>query len=160
MSKRGISFTDVFEARVKFNIEKIKRDLHATLEIRKNKLPLLSFDSFSSEHHDWLAFTNTDKHELKCKSEIKDYTLFDCDVVGEFVYPRFIVEGYIDNHINGVEIALSGFSAWFDQYTHFKITDSEVKKYIPDKHFSEKVFINGTLFGVLFSHFKGTMGRP
>ena len=95
MSKRGISFTDDFEARIKFNLEQIERDLYATLEIRKNKLPQLSFDSFSSEYHNWLAFTNTEKHELKCKSEIKDYTLFDCDVVGAFVYPRFIVEGNI-----------------------------------------------------------------
>ena len=92
MNKRGISFIDDFEARVKFNLEQIERDLYATLEIRKYKLPLLSFDSLSSKYIDWLAFTNTDKHELKCKSEIKDYTLFDCDVAEEFIYSSLLLK--------------------------------------------------------------------
>jgi len=88
---RGISFADDFNARVKLNLG--ENDIYATLEIRKNKLPLLTLDS-SSERKNWLDFADINKHELKCKSEIKDYTLFDCHVTGKHVYPRFIVEGH------------------------------------------------------------------
>lgn len=143
---KGFTFSDDFKARVKLNHGRAENDIYATLEIRKNKLPLLTLDS-SSELKNWLPFVNADKHEIKCKSEIKDYTLLDCDLAGEYVYPRFIIEGNVD-HVNGVEVSLSGFSAWFDQDTHFQITDSKITKDIPSKRFNEKVFIDGSEYEI------------
>lgn len=142
MNEKGIIFSEAFEARVKLSIESAERELHAVLKIKENKLPLLDFDCFSSEYNGSLELSESEKQKIKCKSELKTYTLINCETNGDIIYPRYIIEGDTDDNFNGIEISLSGFSTWFDQYTHFKITESEIKKKIPDNKFDEIVTIN------------------
>ena len=148
MSDKGIIFSGAFEARVKLNIESAERELHAILKIKENKLPLLDFDSFSSEYNYLPELSENEKQKIKCRSELKTYTLINCETNGDIIYPRYIVEGDVDDNINGIEISLSGFSTWFDQFTHFKITESEIKKKILDHKFDEIVIINGESYQI------------
>ena len=62
MNKKGIEFSGSVEIRVKLSLESLERELHATLKIRRNKLPVLEIDSFSSAHNEPL---NLSEHEYK-----------------------------------------------------------------------------------------------
>lgn len=142
MNKKGIEFSDSFEIRVKFSLESLERELHATLKIRRNKLPVLEIDSFSSEHNETMNLSEHEYKEIKCRSETKTYSLVDNEVYGDQIWPRYIIRGRIDETTSGIEICISGISEWFDQSTYFQITDSEIRKELPKKMFDESVNTN------------------
>lgn len=142
MNKKGIEFSDSVEIRVKLSLESLERELHATLKIRRNKLPVLEIDSFSSAHNEPLNLSEHEYKEIKCRSETKTYSLIDNEVFGVQIWPTYIIEGEIDETSSGIEICISGFSEWFDQSTCFEITDSEIRKERPKNKFDESVNTN------------------
>jgi hypothetical protein len=86
MNEIGIIFSEAFEARVKLSIESAERELHAILKIKENKLPLLHFDNFSSEYNGPLKLSESEKQKIKCRSELKTYTLINCETNGDIIY--------------------------------------------------------------------------
>ena len=135
MEKIGKSFFKNSEIRVKFNLDCIDDDLYGKLIFCSNKLPVLDIEEHSALMHGQFRLSDQEKKSIHCRDRVKRFTLVNCRVQGSYIYPEYIVEDHEENSIHGIEIALTGLSAWFDQFTHFEFTDTEIKKNIPDNKF-------------------------
>lgn len=142
MNKKGIEFSDSVEIRVKLRLASLERELHGTLKIIRNKLPVLAIDSFYSEYNEPLNLSEHEYKEIKCRSEAKVYSLVDNEIYGDQIRSTYIIEGEIDKTSSGIEICISGISEWIDQSTYFEITDSEIRKELPKNNFDESVNTN------------------
>jgi hypothetical protein len=140
MQKKGFNFFEDLEIRLKLD----GKEQYGNLKIRKNRPPVLALENFLLLRNDGTELIDNNNKEIKCKSDIHEYTLSNCKTNDHFIYPRYVIEGSNDEAIYGLEISLTGFSSWFDQQTHFQINKDEIKKDIPKIKFEEKVSIDGS----------------
>lgn len=148
MKKKGISFFEDFNTAIKLNLSSLGSSRDAKLIIKRNKLPTVDFDNLSLSELGNIHLSNEEQESIECNSDTKHYRLIGCETNGDFIYPRYIVEGLEYEPAIGVEISLTGLSSWFDQCTKIKITDTELTMSLPDDKIDARVKIDNETYQI------------
>lgn len=148
MNKREILFSENTEVRVTLKLECFDKELHATLKFRESKPPILEIDPLSGASFRSVKLSESEKEVITCESQTYRYSLLENEVMADDIWPRYVVQGEVDDCLSGIEVLISGVSEWIDQQTNFDITETEIRKDRPKTAFDELIEIDSKRYQI------------
>ena len=145
MLEKDISFNKAYKYKAEIHLADIGSKLSGTLEFSDNKLPVFTTGSVFDINTKELESLKSFRNKVECITDGYTFTLFDYDILGNSLYPKYISRGNSDDTFTSVEILLTGFSTWFNQKKglDFETDENKIIKNLHQSKFSEKINIDG-----------------
>ncbi|ELZ0585419.1 TPA: hypothetical protein PXP68_001963 [Yersinia enterocolitica] len=147
-----INFIDELQENVDIELPNGKT-IDGELNISRDRSPFIDSDNYSLKKNDLLPSTKNGLGFIKCTSRKNTYHCYGDNIWMNFFQPKYIVQIDRDTVFSGVEVALTGVSAWLDEGLGCTCLENEVSKKFPTKKIHEEVTINGQIFTISSEHY-------
>ncbi|AJJ61418.1 HEPN domain-containing protein [Yersinia aldovae] len=150
-----INFVDELEENIDIELPDGKT-IDGELKISSDRFPSIDSGSYFLKRSDLLPSKKNGLGFIKCASKKNIYHCYGDEIWMNIFNPKYIVQIDHDATFSGIEVALTGVSAWLNDGLGCTCLENEVSKKFPTNKIYEKITINEQKFIVTSEHYYST----